>query len=67
MRSDLTEIEVVYQTETALAICVRETEDEDDEDIWLPFSEIEVTGRRRRGGVVEITAPEWLLQEKGLI
>lgn len=65
MRSDLHGIEVIYQTKTQLAVCVRETEDE--EDVWLPRSQVEIEGQHVRGHVVKLTAPEWLLTEKGLI
>lgn len=75
-RAPFVTVSAVYQTETAAAVCVRETEDEGAPDIWLPLSQVTVTPLTRalfsgatpaRGDLVEITAPEWLLLEKGLI
>lgn len=65
MKSDLHDIEVVYQTETERAVCVRG--EEDGPDIWLAKSQCEVDGDKRRGGIVTLTAPERLLAEKELI
>jgi hypothetical protein len=65
MRSDLIDIDVIYQHETEKAVCIRE--DENSEDVWLPKSQCEVDGDRRRGGVVTLTAPERTLLDKGLI
>ena len=65
MKSTLCDIEVIYQTETERAVCVRE--DERTDDTWLPKAECEIDGTLERGTVVTLTAPEWLLTEKGLI
>ncbi|WP_298623878.1 MULTISPECIES: hypothetical protein [Pseudomonadota] len=65
MKSDLIDIEVIYQTRTERAVCVREIED--GEDVWLPLSQVEVDGPFRRGGTVTLTGPERLLTEKGLL
>lgn len=65
MRSDLADLMVIYQHATERAVCVRETED--GQDVWLPLSEVEVEGDTRRGKAVTLTAPEWLLTEKGLL
>lgn len=65
MRSNLHDISVEFQHRTEKAVCVREIEG--GPDIWLPLAEIEITGDQRRGGIVEITAPEWLLTEKELV
>ena len=35
-RSDLADIQVIYQTRTERAVCIRETED--GPDVWLPMS-----------------------------
>lgn len=62
-------VDVVFQTLSGLAICVREDEDSDC-DIWLPLSQITVMARLNdleRGDPVMIQAPEWLLERKGLI
>lgn len=65
-----TEIAAIYQTENPIAVCVRETED--GPDVWLPASQVEVEPAVQslpleRGSVVTVTAPEWLLVERGLI
>lgn len=66
LKSNLLDIEVIYQTTTAKAVCIRETEDAPD--VWLPLSEVEVEpDEPRRGQAVTLTGPDWLLQEKGLI
>ena len=65
MRSDLIDIEVIYQHATERAVCVRETED--GPDVWLPLSAVEVEGDMRRGRVVTLTGPERLLTDKGLL
>lgn len=65
MKSDLIDIEVIFQAATDRAYCVREFEG--GEDIWLPKSKCQIDGEEKRGAVVPLTAPEWLLMEKGLI
>ena len=69
MRSDVTDVTVIYQTATDRAVCVRE--DEDGDDVWLPLSEVEIEreggGDLRRGCVAVLTGPERLLTEKGLL
>ena len=65
MRSDLHDIEVVFQTQTERAICVRP--EEAGEDVWLPKSQCEIDGEPVRGSIVTLTAGERLLNEKGLI
>lgn len=63
-RSDLADVQVIYQTSTERAVCVRETED--GPDVWLPLSEVEIEPLSpRRRDVVTLTGPEWLLTEKG--
>jgi hypothetical protein len=65
MKSDLTDIEVIFQHATDRAVCIRATED--SADVWIALSLCEVDGDRRRGGVVTLTASEWLLAERGLV
>jgi len=60
-----TTISVIFQHATERAICVRETED--GEDIWLPLSQIEVDDDADRGEVIDLTAPDWLLEDKGML
>lgn len=65
-RSDLADLQVIYQTSTERAVCVRETED--SPDVWLPLSEVEIEPLSpRRWDVVTLTGPEWLMVRKGLL
>ncbi|PJN96849.1 hypothetical protein CNY89_00120 [Amaricoccus sp. HAR-UPW-R2A-40] len=69
MRSDIEEVDVIFQHQTDRAVCVRE--DEDGDDIWLPLSQIEIEAKNtpelRRGCVAVVSGPEWLLTDKGLL
>jgi hypothetical protein len=65
MKSDMIDVDVIFQTVTARAVCVREAED--SPDVWLPLSQVEIDGDERRGEVVTLTGPEWLIEDKGLI
>lgn len=67
-------VSAIYQTRTDRAICIREVED--GPDIWLPRSLTTIADGigalfagtpPGRGEIVHITAPEWLLTEKGLL
>ncbi len=51
---------------TAKAYCVKDT---DDEEVWLPTSQIEVQSATFKNGkrFASITLPLWLAKEKGLI
>lgn len=63
---DPEEVEVIYQTKTDKAFCVRKDE-EDDEDVWVPRSLGTIQPPSpKRGDVVTLTAPQWLLEDKGL-
>lgn len=68
-RSDLADVQVIYQTSTERAVCVRE--DEDGPDIWFPFADVEVYREDElppsRGDVVTLTGPEWLMVRKGML
>lgn len=68
-RSDLADIQVIYQTRTERAVCVREVED--SPDIWFPLADVEVYRDDdlppSRGEVVTLTGPEWLMVRKGLL
>lgn len=66
MKSDLEDITVVLHHTTERAVLVSENGDRDDA-VWLPLSQIEVRPVSNASGCVEITAPEWLLKDKGLI
>lgn len=73
-RRTLLSVAAIYQTRTARAVCIREVED--GPDIWLPRSEATIEDGigtlfggtpPARGEAVTVTAPEWLLAEKGLL
>lgn len=67
MRSYVADVEVIYQASTPRAICVREDED-NQTDIWLPLAQVEIDAPKGlvRGRVITITAPQQLLEDKGL-
>lgn len=63
------EIEVYKHFETDAAILVGESYRRDDKGhVWLPKSQVEWEASRLDHGtpMVIVTAPEWLLVEKGL-
>jgi len=64
MKSDLIDLSMQIHAETERAILVSDTGDRDDA-VWLPLSQIEVN--ERRGSVLEVTCPTWLVKDKGLI
>lgn len=63
MRSDLVDLLLIKVYETDKAILFKESEDEDG--VWLPKSIIEV--HHKKGNIYEVTLPEYLAHEKGLI
>lgn len=66
MKSDLQDVDVVFQTQTEKAVCVRLTED--GKDVWVPKSQCELDPESPlRGAVCTLTASEKLLLDKGLI
>jgi hypothetical protein len=65
---DLVEVEAIFQTVTDRAVCVKD--DEDGEDIWLPFSVCIFAPNPNtldRGDTITASVPEWLAERKGLI
>lgn len=69
MKSDLQDVDVIFQTQTDKAVCVR-SDEASTKDIWLPKSACVFDGANvppRRGDVVILTASEKLLVEKGLV
>lgn len=58
------EFELLWKGETAAAyLC----EDEDERDVWLPKSQVDM---EEGGGLQKVTSflvPEWLAIEKGLV
>ena len=65
MKSDLVDVTLTKHAETEKAILVSATGDKADAE-WLPLSQIEIE-TIGKGGVFEVTMPEWLAMEKGLI
>ena len=66
MESDLVDIMVHKHAETAKAVLVSTTGFGDDA-VWLPLSQIEIVQNRLNKGLFEITLPEWLAIDKGLV
>ncbi len=71
MRSDLSDVDVIYQTETESAVCVNAYEG--SPDVWIMKRDCEFAHRDgadtpvRRRSIVTLTAPERVLIEKGLV
>lgn len=68
-RSDLEDVDVVFQYQTEKAVCVR-SDEFSQMDIWIPKSLCEIQGPNhtpRRGDIVTLTAGVRTLTEKGLI
>lgn len=69
MRSTLADIEVIFVHATERGLCVRPEEDGDE--VWLPLAQCEIAplheGALIRGAVAVLTAPQALLEEKGLV
>lgn len=63
-RSDLIDITVQLHHETDKAVLVSD-DGEKDNAVWLPRSMIEIDGKK--DNILEITLPEWLAMDKGLI
>lgn len=62
--SDLVDLTLQLHHETDKAILVSD-DGEQDNAVWVPKSQVEI--ERKKGGLVEVTMPEWLAQEKELI
>jgi len=63
-RSDLADVTVQLNQITARAILVS-SDGEIEKAVWLPKSQIEFEGEP--GAVAEVTLPEWLAIERGLV
>jgi hypothetical protein len=63
-KSDLIDVDVQLHHRTDKAILVSDDGDRDNA-IWLPLSQIEV--EEHQSGIITVTMPEWLAQDKGLI
>jgi hypothetical protein len=64
MAGQIIEVAVEIHHETERALLVSDTGDREDA-VWIPKSQIEA--REEVSGVTEISLPEWLALEKGLI
>lgn len=64
MKSDLVDVTVALHAITERAIKVSPLGEKKDA-VWIPISQVEVV--QRPGGSAEITMPEWLAIEKGLV
>jgi hypothetical protein len=62
--TNLIDLEIFIHAETDLAILASLPGD-DEEPVWLPLSQIEINERHRSSA--EITLPEWLALDRGLI
>lgn len=58
------ELELLWKGETAAAYLV---EDEDERDVWLPKSQVELETGSEIAHVCTFLIPEWLAIEKGLV
>lgn len=59
--TDIT-VRLVQQTERAILVC---DSDDLDKAVWLPKSQVEF--EEKAGDIVEVTLPEWLAIERGLV
>ncbi len=67
--SDLIDLTLQEHARTKLAILVSDDGDQ-SKAVWLPLSQVEVApvpGAGGAKGLVLVTAPEWLLLDKGLL
>lgn len=63
-KSDLSDVDVYVHHRTPAAVLVSD-DGERDNAVWLPLSQIEIDDTPH--GEATVTAPEWLLRDKGLI
>jgi hypothetical protein len=67
VRSDLVDLLLCLHVETARAILVSDDGDR-TKAVWLPLSQCEVERKPKLGhDIVEVTCPEWLAVDKGLL
>ena len=64
MSDSRVEIDVEKIRATEAAILVR---DADDNQIWLPLSQVEILEQNFAGDQVKLSIPEWVAIEKGLV
>lgn len=68
MKSDLIDVTVQKHAETAKAFLVSDDGDK-SKAVWIPKSQCEIEAKACVGGedFYELTLPEWLAKDKGLI
>jgi uncharacterized protein YabE (DUF348 family) len=64
MKSDLIDVAMQIHHRTERAILASDDGDE-KRAVWIPLSQVEVL--MKSAGVAEVTMPEWLAIEKGLV
>jgi hypothetical protein len=62
-RRTIIDISVIIVHRTEKAVLIKDAENA--KPVWLPLSQVEIEGGS--GEIGELTLPEWLAQEKGLI
>lgn len=65
MRSNLEDIKVIAVHQTKLAYLVKA--DEDSPGVWIPKSQCQIDDPFIKGKIVELTAEQSVLEEKGLV
>lgn len=63
-REALVDVTMQLHHRTERAVLVSD-DGERERAVWLPLAQIEIVTRER--GLVEVTLPEWLAVEKGLV
>lgn len=66
MRSNLVDLSVYIHHETDKALLVSDNGNR-DQAVWLPKSVVEIEGDYQVPSVIEITLPEYIAEERGLI
>lgn len=64
MKSNLIDITLIKVHETDKAVLVKETEKSDP--VWLPKSQIEIE-TTKKAGIVMVTMPDYIAEDKGFI
>lgn len=64
MPDTLCELELQIHQTTPRAVLVSNDGDV-EKAVWLPLSQVEIV--TKRNGIADVTVPEWLARERGLI
>jgi DNA-directed RNA polymerase alpha subunit len=65
VKSDLIDVMVQKHAETAKAVLVSDDGDR-EKAVWIPLSQCEIAPSKSKD-IFELTLPEWLAKDKGLI